>query len=136
MLMFYLKLSYRRMEEWLLASDLACKELELLRVPDPTTLQHTYAKIRKADRICMNETLLNESGMVEEEGVAADSTGCSPGPVSSDYQSRAGKAYHPWTAMLLIWAICVARPGGSPNAGLGFCWPIPVSMARASGMGT
>lgn len=96
LLMFYLKLSYRDMEEWLLASDAICKELELRRVPDHTTLQRTYAKIRKADLSCMNETLLNESGMVEEEGVAADSTGFSPGSASSYYQSRSGKAYHHW----------------------------------------
>lgn len=96
LLMFYLKLSYRDMEEWLLASDAVCKELELPRVPDHTTLQRTYAKIRKADLMRMNETLLNESGIPEEEGVAADSTGFSPGPASAYYQSRSGKAYHHW----------------------------------------
>lgn len=97
LLMFYLKLSYRDMEEWLLASEAVCKELELLRVPDHTTLQRTYAKIRKEDWVRMNETLLGESGIPEGEGgVAADSTGFSPGPASSYYQSRSGKAYHHW----------------------------------------
>ncbi|BAJ62353.1 putative transposase for insertion sequence element [Anaerolinea thermophila UNI-1] len=96
LLMFYLNLSYRDMEEWLLASDAVGKELELPRVPDHTTLQRTYAKIRKADWMRMNETLLEEIGRPEEEGVAADSTGFSPGPASSYYQSRSGKAYRHW----------------------------------------
>lgn len=96
LLMFYLNLSYRDMEEWLLASDAVGKELELPRVPDHTTLQRTYAKIRKADWMRMNETLLEEIGGPEEEGVAADSTGFSPGPASSYYQSRSGKAYRHW----------------------------------------
>lgn len=96
LLMFYLKLSYRDMEEWLLASDAVCQELELARIPDHTTLQRTYAKIRKADWMHMNETLLQEIELPEEDGVAVDSTGFSPGPASSYYQSRSGKAYHHW----------------------------------------
>ena len=96
LLMFYLRLSYRDMEEWLLATDAVCKELELPHVPNYTTLQRTYAKMRKLDLIRMNETLLNESGVPEEDGIAADSTGFSPGPASSYYQSRSGKSYHYW----------------------------------------
>jgi hypothetical protein len=96
LLMFYLKLSYRDMEEWLLATDAVCKELELPRVPNYSTLQRTYAKMRKFDLVRMNETLLNESGAPGEEGIAADSTGFSPGSASSYYQSRSGKSYHHW----------------------------------------
>lgn len=94
--MFYLRLSYRDMEEWLLATDAVCKELELPHIPNYTTLQRTYAKMRKLDLVRMNETLLNESGGSQEEGIAADSTGFSPGPASSYYQSRSGKSYHYW----------------------------------------
>jgi hypothetical protein len=96
LLMFYLRLSYRDMEEWLLATDAVCKELELPHIPNYTTLQRTYAKMRKLDLVRMNETLLNESGGSQEEGIAADSTGFSPGPASSYYQSRSGKSYHYW----------------------------------------
>ena len=42
LLMFYLDLSYRDMEEWLLATDKVCQALELPRVPNYSTLQRTY----------------------------------------------------------------------------------------------
>ncbi len=78
LLMFYLDLSYRDMEEWLLASDQLCRELELPRVPDHTTLQRTFRKLRQADLEKMKDQLLAEIG-VEEERIAADSTAFSPG---------------------------------------------------------
>ncbi len=46
LLMFYLNKSYRDMEEWLLATDKVCQALELPRIPDHTTLQRTYRKLR------------------------------------------------------------------------------------------
>jgi hypothetical protein len=50
LLMFYLDLSYRDMEEWLLASDQVCQALELPRIPDHTTLQRSSKKkLRKLD---------------------------------------------------------------------------------------
>ncbi|MGQ9791044.1 MAG: hypothetical protein ACUVR7_10335, partial [Armatimonadota bacterium] len=85
-LMFYLDISYRDMEEWLLASEQVCRVLELRRIPDHTTLQHTYKKLRLADLEKMERRLLDESG-VEEEQIASDSTGFSPGrakPILSD----------------------------------------------------
>ncbi|MCX7755948.1 MAG: transposase, partial [Anaerolineales bacterium] len=45
--MFYLNKSYRDMEEWLLATDKVCQALGLSRIPDHTTLQRTYRKLRK-----------------------------------------------------------------------------------------
>lgn len=95
LLMFSLKLTYRDMEEWLLATDAVRQELELPRVPDHSTLQRTYAKRRKFDLLRRNEALLKASGISEEEGVAADSTGFSPGPASAYDQSRSGKATAP-----------------------------------------
>jgi len=68
--MYYLRLSYRDMEERLSATDAVCKELELPRIPNYATLQRTYTKMRKLDLIRMNETLLKESGTPEEEGIA------------------------------------------------------------------
>jgi hypothetical protein len=38
LLMFYVRKSYRDMEEWLLASAAVCAELELQEIPDHSTL--------------------------------------------------------------------------------------------------
>jgi len=56
--MFYLDLSYRDMEEWLLAGDQVRQVLELPRVPDHTTLQRTYKKLRMQDLEKMKKRLL------------------------------------------------------------------------------
>ncbi len=83
------------MEEWLLASDQVCRELELRHVPDHTTWQRTFQKLRRADLEKRKEHLLAEIG-VEEEGIAVDSTGFSPGQASLYYQSRTGRLYQRW----------------------------------------
>src|SRR3989304_4125031 len=67
LMMFYLNVSYRDMEEWLLATDQVCQALELPRVPDHTTLQRTYKKLHMLDFEKMKNQLLDESG-VDEEG--------------------------------------------------------------------
>jgi len=95
LLMFYLDLSYRDMEEWLLASDRVCQELGLSRVPDHTTLQRTFRKLRMADLEKMKRQLLDEVG-ADEGGIAADSTGFSPGQASLYYQTRTGRLYQRW----------------------------------------
>ncbi|OGO25900.1 MAG: hypothetical protein A2Y54_09585, partial [Chloroflexi bacterium RBG_16_51_16] len=95
LMMFYLDISYRDMEEWLLATDQVCRELELPRVPDHTTLQRTYKKLRKLDFDKMKDELLDENG-VEEEVIASDSTGFSPGQASLYYQTRSGRLYRQW----------------------------------------
>jgi len=95
LLMFYLDLSYRDMEEWLLASDQVRQVLELHRVPDHTTLQRTYKKLRMQDLEKMKKRLLDEIG-VDEESVASDSTGFSPGQASLYYQTRKGRIYQRW----------------------------------------
>ncbi len=95
LLMFYLDLSYRDMEEWLLASDRVCQELGLSRVPDHTTLQRTFRKLRIADLEKMKRQLLDEVG-ADEGGIAADSTGFSPGQASLYYQTRTGRLYQRW----------------------------------------
>jgi hypothetical protein len=95
LLMFYLDFSYRDMEEWLLASDQVCQALELSRIPDHTTLQRTYKKLHMLDFEKMKNQLLDENG-VDEEGIAADSTGFSPGQASLYYQTRTGRLYQRW----------------------------------------
>lgn len=95
LLMFYLDLSYRDLEEWLLASDQVCQALELARIPDHTTLQRTYQKLRMLDFEKMKNQLLDENG-VDEEGIASDSTGFSPGQASLYYQTSTGRLYQRW----------------------------------------
>jgi len=95
LMMFYLDLSYRDMEEWLLATDQVCQALELPRVPDHTTLQRTYQKLRLLDLEKMKKQLLDDIG-VDEEGIASDSTGFAPGQASLYYQSRRGRVYQRW----------------------------------------
>lgn len=95
LLMFYLDLPYRDMEEWLLAGDRIQQVLGLRRVPDHSTLQRTYARLRMRDLEAMKTRLLEEAG-VEEEGIATDSTGYPPGQASQYYQTRSGRRYQRW----------------------------------------
>jgi hypothetical protein len=96
---FYMKLSYRDMEEWLLASDKVCKTLELPteRVPDHSTLFRTYKKLRVRDFDRMKRLLLSELGVEgTEEVLASDATGFSPTAASAYYQSRSGRTFRSW----------------------------------------
>lgn len=95
LLMFYLNKSYRDMEEWLRATDQVCRVLGLAHVPDHTTLQRTYKKLRQRDLEQMKNRLLAEAG-VQESVIAADSTGFSPGQASLYYQTRCGRLYRHW----------------------------------------
>ncbi len=94
-MMFYLDISYRDMEEWLLATDKVCQALALPRVPDHTTLQRTYKKLRNLDFEKMKNQILEEEN-IEEEVIASDSTGFSPGQASLYYQTRSGRTYEHW----------------------------------------
>ena len=95
---FYLKLSYRDMEEWLLATDAVRQQvLELARVPDHATLARAYKKLRVRDFDKMKELLLSELGVEgTEEVLASDSTGFSPSGASAYYQTRSGRTFRWW----------------------------------------
>lgn len=95
LLMFYLNKSYRDMEEWLLATDKVCQALGLARIPDHTTLQRTYRKLRKLDFEKMKNRILEEEN-IQESVIASDSTGFSPGQASLYYQTRSGRTYERW----------------------------------------
>lgn len=95
LLMFYLNKSYRDMEEWLLATDKVCQALALPRIPDHTTLQRTYRKLRKLDFEKMKNQMLEEENIAERV-IASDSTGFSPGQASLYYQTRSGRPYAYW----------------------------------------
>lgn len=92
LLMFHLGLSYRDMEEWLLATDKVCDVLELEDVPDHTTLYRAYKRLRMDKLRQMNQELL-EKLETKEEAIAADSTGYSTTQASSHYISRSGRRY-------------------------------------------
>ena len=68
-MMFYLDVSYRDMEEWLLATDKVCQALELPRIPDHTTLQRTYSKLRKLDFEKMKNQILEEENIQERSAL-------------------------------------------------------------------
>lgn len=80
------------MEEWLLATDKVYQELDLPRVPDLSTLQRTYKKLRMTDLERMKTVLLDNIEL-EEEAIATDSTGFTPGQASLYYQTRRGQLY-------------------------------------------
>lgn len=95
LLAFYLNLSYRDMEEWLLASEQVCAVLELARVPNYSTIARTFQRLTIARMDAMRERLL---AAVEgsEEVVAVDSTSFRFSHASAYYQTRTGRTYRHW----------------------------------------
>jgi hypothetical protein len=87
-----LDLSYRDREEWLLATDKVYQALDLACIPDHTTLQRTYKRLRKPDFEKMKNQILEEEH-IQQESIASDSTGFSPGQASLYYQTRSGRTY-------------------------------------------
>ncbi len=91
LLAFYLRLSYRDMEAWLLATDKVCAVLELKRVPDYSTLARAYKRLLRMKVLDqMRRKLLDEMG-TEEEVIASDSTGYATSQASAYYRSRTGR---------------------------------------------
>lgn len=96
LVMFYVNKSYRDMEEWLLASDQVVQALELEEVPDYSTLQRTYKKLRMKDLDQMKQNLLEMVGPEPADAIAVDTTGFSPSQASLHYVTRSGRHYHAW----------------------------------------
>lgn len=94
-LTFYLDMSYRDMEEWLLASDQVCEALGLKRVPDHSTLSRAFKKIDQRVWDQMRDEVVKAIGG-EDTAVAADSTSFRLSQASVYYYNRAGKAFHDW----------------------------------------
>jgi len=95
LVMFYLDLSYRDMEEWLLASSEVVSTLRLKRIPDHTTLcrmfkRMTLAKIRRMASLILAR--LKPSEIV----IALDSTGFRADQASAYYQLRCGQERKEW----------------------------------------
>lgn len=96
MVMFYVNKTYRDMEEWLLASDQVVEALELAEIPDYTTLQRTYKKLRMRDFDQMQKKLLETVGLEPEDSIAVDTTGYSLSQASLHYVTRSGRSYRAW----------------------------------------
>jgi len=120
LLMVYVKVSYRDMEEWLLASDQVCQVLELKQVPDHSTLSRAFKRLRLADLERMNRQLLDQLGVGGEEVIGLDATGYSPTQASVYYRTRSRRSYTRWvkgvyavgagSQMILAW-----RQGKGPG---------------------
>lgn len=87
---FYLDVSYRDMEEWLMATDQVRQVLELDEVPDYSTMSRAAKRLKVADLTRMRDELLTRAG-VDEEAMVSDSTGFTPSQASSYYVNRTGK---------------------------------------------
>src|SRR5689334_6501885 len=90
LMMFYLGISYRDMEDWLLATDKVCEVLELKEVPDHSTLYRMYKRMRMTHLQDLNQRLLDQL-KVEEDGIAIDSTGYPLTEASNHYLNQQGK---------------------------------------------
>jgi hypothetical protein len=78
LLAFPLRLSYRDVKQWLLATDKVCAVLEWKRVPDYSTLSEaTKRLLRSKVLVQMRRQLLHKVG-VQEEVIVSDSTGYAP----------------------------------------------------------
>lgn len=88
--MFYMDLSYRDMEEWLYATDQVCEALGLTEIPDHTTLSRTYQRMRMGELKQMQHELL-QAMEVEEQAVSIDATGYSLTEASRYYETRQGR---------------------------------------------
>lgn len=134
LLMFYVRKTYRDMEEWLLSSEAVCRELELQEVPDHTTLYRTYQRLGLKVLNKLQRVLLDELGP-EEEGIALDTTGFSPTQASLHYLARCGRRYERFykgayavgidSQLILAW-----RSGMGPGADTVFLEPLRRSASR------
>lgn len=95
LLKFYLDVSYRDAEEWLLASDQVQRVLELKQVPDYSTLIRTYGVLRQAEWDALRRTLLDGLG-VQEEAISVDTTHFRLSQASAYFMTRSGRAYREW----------------------------------------
>jgi IS5 family transposase len=95
MLAFYLNLSYRAMEEWLLATDQICAVLELKEIPDHTTLARMMHRLTQARLSKMLHRFLQQLEELEET-VAIDATGFRLTQASAYYLTRSNRTYRHW----------------------------------------
>ena len=92
LLMFYLDLSYRDMEAWLLATDQVQRALDLTEVPDHTTLYRTVRRLRAQHLDGLRRRFLDQA-KVQEHIIAVDTTGFRPTQASPHFDDRRGRPY-------------------------------------------
>lgn len=90
LLMHRLRLTYRDMEDWLLASDAVVRELGLKSVPTYSTLARAAARLLTMARLDQLNTRLLREHDIEEEAVAIDATGFQLTQASDYYINRRG----------------------------------------------
>ncbi|MBX3085922.1 MAG: transposase [Anaerolineae bacterium] len=108
--------SYRDTEELLLASSELRTVLELSQVPDYSTLQRTYKKLRMVDFERMNDELLRALE-IQADYISSDGTGFALSTASAYYRRRRRGENEGWlkgvyavdVASLLIVAMCTGR---------------------------
>ncbi len=124
LLVFYLRQSYRDMEEWLLASEAVCRELELATVPDHTTLSRAFHRLGMMRLHQLERTLLRDL-QPQEAALAFDTTGFAPTQASLHYLARCGRRYeHFYKGVYAVGIdsqlIVAACSGLGPGADSGF----------------
>jgi len=92
---YYLDVSYRDAEEWLLASDQVQQVLELKQVPDYSTLIRTFGALRQSEWDRLLRTLL-EGLKVEEAAISVDTTHFRLSQASAYFMTRSGRQYREW----------------------------------------
>jgi hypothetical protein len=134
LLAYYLDMSYRDTEEWLLATDQVCQVLGLKSIPDHSTLSRMAKKLTQKTIRGMIDSLLTRLA-VEEEVVAGDSTSFRLSQASAYYQSRRGKSYREWVKGAYVVGIqskfilgCASSEGSKPD--FGFLRPLKRQVAR------
>ena len=92
-----MRLSYRDLEEWLLASDKVVAELRLKQVPTYSTLARANKRLLTLAHLDHMNSLLLRELEIEEEAVAIDSTGYQMTEASRHYVNRRGlQVRHYW----------------------------------------
>lgn len=134
LLMFYVRKTYRDMEEWLLSSEAVCRELELKEVPDHTTLYRTYQRLDLKVLNRLQQSLLEELGP-QAEVIALDTTGFSPTQASLHYLARCGRRYEryykgAYAVGVDSQLIVASRSGMGPGADTIFLEPLRRSASR------
>src|SRR5512135_265673 len=134
LLMFYVRKSYRDMEEWLLASGAVVKELGLKDIPDHSTLNRTYKRMRMKLLNALQRQLLDQLHP-NELGIAFDTTGFSPTQASLHYLARCGRKYdHFYKGGYAVGVdsqlILASMSGEGPGADTGFLEPLRRKAAR------
>jgi Transposase DDE domain len=134
LLMFYVRKSYRDMEEWLLASEAVVQELRLKEVPDHSTLNRTYTRMSLKLLERLQRRLLDDLGP-QEQGIAQDTTGFSPSQASMHYLARCGRKYdHFYKGGYAVGVesqlILASKSGQGPGADTPFLEPLRRKAAR------